>query len=76
MRGNTMEELERGPAVTGARPTDREGISGARFLPEGELRFTPENRAAMESRESFEAAAQRGRSSRPPASSATARQWS
>jgi len=60
MRGNTMEELERGPAVTGLRPADRDGISGARFLPEGELRFTQENRAAMESRESFEAAAQRG----------------
>ena len=37
-----------------------QGIRRACYLPEGELRLTPENRAAMRSRESIEEAARRG----------------
>ncbi|MBQ3707261.1 MAG: S1 RNA-binding domain-containing protein [Clostridia bacterium] len=37
-----------------------QGIRRVRYLPEGELRLTPENRAAFRSRESIEEAARRG----------------
>ena len=37
-----------------------QGIRRTRYLPEGELRLSAENRAAMRSRESIEEAARRG----------------